>query len=380
MIPQLEPLVAVLGLPWVLKRRNSNIKLLLACIYSDILRVYAPEQPYPDDKTLRHIFQVIINALDGVQHPDEENYHYHFRVLESLCTVQSYIVMNDLEDDALLLSLTKTLFKVTTSSTSKSASQHITDILCGLIGDLESVPEPFLQFILQRLIEPFRTRNPTGYDLAATVVRRCGVEDLQTAITEYIYSTITNFEGLYLTDTPSNDDKKEQEDPVTDSVTTTTSTTAAEVAERKKALKRAQKEVDEAQRVYKQRLCIITELASISVDFVEPQVLKLEECLQNERLEIRTLFVDMFASLFTQSCPQLSSTGSWQGIFRVFLKRFDDVSPEIRLFMAQLIGPLFQQQLPFKKEIQEFCMKRVEDLEEEIRATVIQQVCSLRKL
>ena len=58
------------------------------------------------------------------------------------------------------------------------------------------------------------------------------------------------------------------------------------------------------------------------------------------------------------------------------IKRFDDVSPEIRLFMAQLIGVLFREQLPFKKEVQEFCMKRVEDLEEDIRATVLQQVAS----
>lgn len=132
--------------------------------------------------------------------------------------------------------------------------------------------------------------------------------------------------------------------------------------------------MDDTRRVYKQKLCIVTELASISVEFVEPHLLRLEECLQNEQLEIRRLFVDMFASLFTQSCPALSSKGSWSTIFRVFLKRFDDISAEIRLFMAHLIGALFQTQLPFKKEIQDFCVKRVEDLEEDIRSTVIQQV------
>ncbi len=55
-------------------------------------------EPYSDDKILTKIFQLIIQSLDGIQSPDDEGYDFHFRVLESISTVQSYIVMNDFEN------------------------------------------------------------------------------------------------------------------------------------------------------------------------------------------------------------------------------------------------------------------------------------------
>ena len=293
-IEQLDPLVRELGKEWILNHRNSTIKLLLSCIYSDILRVYAPEQPYSEERILTKIFYLIISSLNGLQDPDDENYDFHFRVLESLSTVQSYIVMNDLEDEQLLMSLTKQLFKITKEKTVKLALTHITDILCGIIGDIEVIPEIFLQFILNRLIEPFRTQNPTEYDLATTVIRRC-INDLKVAIEEYITNTITNFDELYIDDDDKNDNDHNEN----------------------KKNKKKLKKMREKRSVYSKKLSIITELSSISVEFLENSLLTLEECLQNEQLEIRLLFVDMFASIFTQSAPSLSR--QWTSIFGVLV-------------------------------------------------------------
>ncbi len=39
------------------------------------------------------------------------------------------------------------LFKITKEKTIKLALTHITDILCGLISDLQVIPEVFLEFI-----------------------------------------------------------------------------------------------------------------------------------------------------------------------------------------------------------------------------------------
>merc|ERR1712228_200557 len=188
----LEPLVMELGKNYLLNHKNSQIKLLLACIYSDILRIYAPEQPYSSDSILKKIFHTMINALDGVQNPSDEDYDFHFRVLESIATVQSYIVLNDLEDEQLLMLLTQTLFQITKEETVKLALRHITDILSGVINDIQVIPESFLQFILERLVEPNRSQYPTEYDLATTVIRRC-TEDLKLAISEYIKNAITDF-------------------------------------------------------------------------------------------------------------------------------------------------------------------------------------------
>ncbi len=84
--------------------------------------------------------------------------------------------------------------------------------------------------------------------------------------------------------------------------------------------------------------------------------------------------MDTFASIFTQSNPSLSR-GEWSGLFRVFLKRYDDVSVEIREFMANITCLLFQTQFNFTKEIQEFCTKRIEDINERIRKEITKQVC-----
>eukprot|EP01084_Bolivina_argentea_P092310 166091_1 len=357
-IDQLEPLVIELGKEWILKKgsKNSQIKILLACIHSDILRIYAPEQPYSNNTILKKIFTLMIESLDGIQTPDSEDYDFHFRVLESISTVQSYIVMNDLEDNNLLLLLTKMLFKITKEDTIKLALTHITDILCGIITDLQVIPEVFLQFILERLIEPFRSQNPTEYDLAATVIRRC-INDLKLAIEEYIKNTITNIEHLYDNDDIKMDNEQSKE----------------EIAERKKKKRKRDKQLKEERKQYRAKLNIITELGSISTEFLENSLIHLEECLQNEHLEIRELFVDMFASIFTQSSPGLAR--EWSNLFRIFLKRYDDVSVEIREFMANITCLLFQTQYNFIKDIQIFCVKRIEDFDERIRKEITKQVC-----
>ncbi len=106
--------------------------LAVSVLYSERGKYVVSEEnePYSDDKILTKIFQLIIQSLDGIQSPDDEGYDFHFRVLESISTVQSYIVMNDLENDHLLMQLTRTLFKITKEKTIKLALTHITDILC----------------------------------------------------------------------------------------------------------------------------------------------------------------------------------------------------------------------------------------------------------
>eukprot|EP01084_Bolivina_argentea_P244841 410085_1 len=216
-ICQLSTLVEELGSNWLLKlaqsqaerknKKKGKVWLLLACIYSDVLRIYAPSQPYSSEDTLVTMFSIMIASMDGVQNPQSPDYDFHFRVLESLATVQSYIVMNDLEDERLLMQLTKQLFKCTGDNTVKLSLNHITDILCGVINDIQVIPETFLEFILERLIEPLRSQYPTEYDLATTVIRRCS-DDLKLAIDEYIANTLTNIRNYDKTNTNTKRKKK----------------------------------------------------------------------------------------------------------------------------------------------------------------------------
>ena len=346
-----------------MNHRNESNKLVLANIYSDILRINAPNQPYEDDKIIKKIFKIIIEALDGVQNPNGDDYDYHFRVLDSLATVQSYIVLNDLEDEQLLMELTDQLFKITKEETIKLALRHITDIICGIIEDLEHIPKDFLQFIFLRLINPIRQQSPTEYDLATSIIRRCS-KDLQESISEYITLVITFKDDEDEEDNKwailKQDDFKDIDD-------------GDDEKTKKKKLAKVRRIKKQRLGEYKKELGIIAELASICEDFLENAQITLEECLQTDNEPIRTLYVDMFASIFTQSSPSLSQ--EWSPLFRVFLKRYDDVSVEIREFMASITCDLFQKQYNFIPQIQNYCIRRCEDYNDKVRFQIVEKCC-----
>eukprot|EP01038_Epipyxis_sp_PR26KG_P018271 gene18271-25711_t len=57
--------------PKIIKHIDKDVRLLAACCCADILRIFAPEEPYQDEDTI-NVFQLIIAQLRGLSTYDAD--------------------------------------------------------------------------------------------------------------------------------------------------------------------------------------------------------------------------------------------------------------------------------------------------------------------
>ncbi|KAF1927292.1 uncharacterized protein M421DRAFT_421682 [Didymella exigua CBS 183.55] len=159
--PSLEPVAAELVSPSLLQHKDVGVRAWTCCCLVDMLRLFAPDAPYPA-KTLKEIFGVIISKLLPLLADPAHPYNsQHLYVLRSLAEWKSILLVNDLPGaDALTTALFTTCFDVLSGPSnndgaeelSKNVEHNMTELLSTIIDEAGAVPHHVVDIIVAQFL------------------------------------------------------------------------------------------------------------------------------------------------------------------------------------------------------------------------------------
>lgn len=319
----LQSCAEALGDAKLLRHKDPEVKLLTACCVSDVLRIYAPDTPYSPD-TLKNVFEVLIQQLNGVRDPKSGSFSRYFYLLERLAMVKSFVLMIDLECQDLIESLFEVLFDVTSKEHGVRVEGFLLEILVGIIEDLDAVPQPLLDVVLEKVVQPAKAEKPAAYALARRVLQRCSNE-LNAPLHHFLQSCLPN-----------------------------------------STLERVESDVrDEWPH-------LVVEVASAAPDVVKYVVPQLSEVATMEEEAVRLKATHLLADLF-ESGQRVEH--DYPALVTAFKGRLNDVSVEVRRAAVVRCVALVQKSALLSDQLLPDLTQRLFDGEDKVRATTIKAVC-----
>ncbi|KAH7425028.1 hypothetical protein KP509_11G037000 [Ceratopteris richardii] len=166
----MKPTMDALVKPNLLKHKDEDVQFLVTACISEIMRIVAPEAPYDDD-TLKDIFDLIVKSFKGLADKNSRYFDKRMRILDSVASVRSCVVMLDLECDDLIREMFQIFFSVV-SEEPKNIALAMRAIMCLVLEESEEIPLPLLEVLLRNLLRTKKGVSQTAYSLARAVFWR----------------------------------------------------------------------------------------------------------------------------------------------------------------------------------------------------------------
>ncbi|KAH7098634.1 armadillo-type protein [Auriculariales sp. MPI-PUGE-AT-0066] len=149
--------------------RDKGVKAYAACCLADILGLYAPDAPYTQEE-LKDIFQFFFTQLAKGLVRNDAYYEQYFYLLDSLAKCKSVVLVCDLPNaDELLVQVFDDFFTIVKQNVVKNIEMAMSDILCALIDECQSIPTDVLDTVMAQFTEKNAGMEQAGYRLALEV-------------------------------------------------------------------------------------------------------------------------------------------------------------------------------------------------------------------
>jgi sister-chromatid-cohesion protein PDS5 len=149
-----------------------------------VLRIFAPEEPFKDDDTLKSVYDAFLEALSRLDDPSATAFQPAHALLQNVATIGLCVPMLDLEcsgAEKLVPRLFEVLFAGVNPANSSLVEEDATKVLGTMLEEAEEVSPEVLMTILERLVQPFKGENSAAHNLACSLVRK-SENNLQLAV------------------------------------------------------------------------------------------------------------------------------------------------------------------------------------------------------
>ncbi|CCI42822.1 unnamed protein product [Albugo candida] len=340
----------------VMETRDKNARSRIACCIVELLRVYAPESPFPSKQHTCTAIQFILEQLVALSQEstaratsvgaksslDFQFYH----ILESLSDLKVCILVSRLNspneegEPTLLVRFAQAFFELIRPEHSNRVHNLMISTLVTIIEESESIDQSFLEALLVPLVHNRSTEgigelqkdsSPESgpYYISREVIYRTS-ESLQTFLAQFLNN--------FLIEDNRDEDRKSSE-------------------------------------VRENLFSVIFELHKICPSLLLYILPNICVQLQADGIATRLKVVSLLGKLFAS--PDTEYGAESMRLFREFLGRFRDISQEIRLNMIQLGVMIWQEKRDLAPLIENECILRLSDSEWEVRRAVVNEVCDL---
>ncbi|KAJ8438242.1 hypothetical protein Cgig2_003631 [Carnegiea gigantea] len=134
----LVTLKGVLTSEVLVNHANIDIMISLASCLSELIRIAAPNLPF-EDELMKKAFQVIVSSFEALPDSDGKSYHKRRRILESISRVKSYVVLLDLECDALVWDIFHHLLASPKDDHYSITLAYVESILVGILTEADDL-------------------------------------------------------------------------------------------------------------------------------------------------------------------------------------------------------------------------------------------------
>lgn len=179
----------------ILQHKNRGIAAYASCCIADLLRLCAPDAPYSQGQ-LKAIFECFIKQLKGLDDIECTYYQQYYYLLESLSTVESIVLLGDIDKgDALIVELFRTFFDLAKGHQQRNNTQaHMVAIMVQLVDEIPQLSQDVLEVLLASIMstktfESSFTSSDGPREMAKSVVSSCA-DRLQRNICQYFSDVI----------------------------------------------------------------------------------------------------------------------------------------------------------------------------------------------
>jgi sister-chromatid-cohesion protein PDS5 len=297
-----------------------------------VLRIFAPEEPFQDDDTLKSVYDAFLDAFARLDEPSAAAFQPAHALLQNVATIGLCVPMLDLEcpgAERLVPQLFEVLFAGVNPANSSLIEEDATKVLGTMLEEAEEVSPEVLTTILERLVQPFKGENSASHNLACSLVRK-SENNLQLAVQHFLVDALSS--------------KGNGKHPL--------SKRGADVLE---------------------ALAVVDSTALVTV---WPTIM---EELQNDDAEPRAKAVKLFGRAL--ATPGSTVAKDYAHYLTQFLRRFGDKLPEIRVEMcgwgAQFLAAGAAGDAAVAEEIAGYLEDRLIDYEEKVRIAAVSAVCDV---
>ena len=340
-----EAVAKVLGNKKLVKHKDADVRLMVACCISDALRLQAPNSPFANDR-LGDIFELLVSQLGGIEDLNGASYHRYVYLFERLAETKSFVLLPDGADD-LVAQTFEALFKAAHPEHGKRVERHMLDILTTCIENEESVAPEVADRVLMNLVEPQKTERPAAYHLAKACLAKC-TNELQRPLLAFLQASIQ--EALKRGAPRDEDDDEAMEE-------------REENDEESEGVAHA-----ELKRAWRELLIELATVAPVTVGLLLPQV---ESAVAINDESARVEGTELLAKLlrlgdFASSHPSLLTVG--------FFGRLNDVSPHVRAVAVEHAIKLIVDEPPLAAPLLTALEERVRDSSPDVRQRLVAAV------
>ena len=175
-------------------RLSQDVRLYTALCLSDVLRIFAPEEPFQDDDTLKSVYDAFLGALSRLDDPSAAAFQPAHALLQNVAAIGLCVPMLDLEcagAESLVPQLFEVLFAGVNPANSSLVEEDATKVLGTMLEEAEEVSPDVLGTILERLVQPCKGENSAAHNLACSLVRK-SENNLQLAVQHFLVDGLSS--------------------------------------------------------------------------------------------------------------------------------------------------------------------------------------------
>ena len=120
----------------------QDVRLYVALCLSEVLRIFAPEEPYDNEETLKSIYSSFLGAMRHLADPGKEAFQPAHALLQNVAAIGLLVPILDLTcpgADGLLSELFECLFESVNPTNSSLVEEDVTKVLGTMLEEAEDV-------------------------------------------------------------------------------------------------------------------------------------------------------------------------------------------------------------------------------------------------
>lgn len=138
----------------LVRHKNLGIQAYACCALTDILRIFAPDAPFPPE-VLSQIFQAFFEQLSHTWNEDNAYFQQQCYVLKRIVEVRSIVLIADLPDaEKLIDEMFQTMYSLAGKGFPSKLEPLAAEMLAETISEADFVPRGVVSLVLKKLVVP----------------------------------------------------------------------------------------------------------------------------------------------------------------------------------------------------------------------------------
>ncbi|KRX97917.1 Sister chromatid cohesion protein PDS5 -like protein B [Trichinella pseudospiralis] len=312
----------------LMNHKSKEVKVFLACCFVELFRLYVPAGPFEDSSDVFDVQSFLLDELKAIATAKNHLFGHYYYILETISNIKVFNLLIDMPNASeMALKLFKALFFIARAKDDEKIVNLTTEIIDSLLQEMDYLPEECLDFLMEHLVEPLKSEEVNAYNFAKKILIKSE---------NYIKASLST------------------------------------------ALGSALLEEECAYHFILKHCCsIIVELYRVNPVFVMNIVPMLEIKFKSVEESERLNGIRFYEKLATDS--DFNVIDDHPLLWKQFVARFSDISANVRLGCAKVVGEILAIHPELTDELTEVLVMRSRDTDESVRLEILNIILKVIK-